>query len=66
MKIVDLEVADAIYAEEHGLGNEIRKLNYPQKYLLLEIANEVVSLEISEVTDTAYYLRISDSMIEKV
>lgn len=60
MKIVDLEVADAKYALEKDLGYEIRNLKYHQKYLLLCIGNEVVSLKIDDVTDTAFYLKIDE------
>ena len=63
MKIVDLQVADVKYSESKGYSNEIRNLKYPQKYLLLEIANEIVSLEIDSVTDTAFYLKIDDEKL---
>ena len=54
MKIVDLDVANTIH------DTQISKLKYPQKYLLLELGNEIYSLEISEVTDTAIYLKIDE------
>lgn len=60
MKIVDLENADAKYALEKDLGYEIANFKYHQKYLLLCIGNEVVSLEIDDVTDTAFYLKIDE------
>ena len=60
MKIVDLEVADVKYGIENDLSTEVRSLKYHQKYLLLSVGNEVVSLEIDEVTDTAFYLTIVD------
>lgn len=60
MKIVDLEVADINYALDENYPDGIRDLKYHQKYLLLVIGNEVVSLEISGVSDTAFYLRIVD------
>lgn len=52
MKIVDLDVANA----QHD--KQISKLKYHQKYLLLELGNEVYSLEVSEVSDTAIYLKV--------
>lgn len=52
MKIVDLDVANV----QHD--KQISKLKYPQKYLLLELGNEVYSLEVSEVSDTAIYLKV--------
>ena len=52
MKIVDLDVANA----QHD--KQISKLKYPQKYLLLELGNEIYSLEVSEVSDTAIYLKV--------
>ena len=63
MKIVDLQVADVKYGIENELTSEVRRLKYPQKYLLLCIGNEVVSLEIENVTDTAFYLRINDEAL---
>ena len=63
MKIVDLQVADVKYGIENELSSEVRRLKYPQKYLLLCIGNEVVSLEIENVTDTAFYLRIVDEAL---
>lgn len=67
MKIVDLEVADVKYAEENNISSESRNLKYHQKYLLLEIGDEVVSLDIKNVTDTAFYLKIDyDGTVGKV
>jgi len=54
MKIVDLDVANATH------DTQISRLKYPQKYLLLELGNEIYSLKISEVTDTAIYLKIDE------
>ena len=54
MKIVDLDVANATHDQQ------ISRLKYPQKYLLLELGNEVFSLEVSVVTDTAIYLKIDE------
>ena len=54
MKIVDLDVANATH------DTQISRLKYPQKYLLLELGNEVYSLEVSAVTDTAIYLKIDE------
>ena len=48
MKIVDLEVADVKYAISKDMSTEIRNLHYPQKYLLLNIGNEIVSLELED------------------
>lgn len=54
MKIVDLDVANTLH------DTQISRLKYPQKYLLLEIGNEIYSLEVSSVTDTAIYLKIEE------
>ena len=54
MKIGDLDVANATHDQQ------ISRLKYPQKYLLLEIGNEIYSLEVSSVTDTAIYLKIEE------
>lgn len=56
MKIVDLEVADVTRVES------IRKLKFHQKYLLLELGEEVYELEISDVSDTAFYLRVKEDL----
>ena len=67
MKIVDLEVADVRWAFENEISDESRNLKYHQKYLLLCIGNEVVSLEIEDVTDTAFYLKIvEDGILGKI
>ena len=58
VKIVDLEVADVRFSEENDIGSETRNLLYHNKYLLLEFGNEIVSLEITDVTKTAFYLKI--------
>lgn len=63
MKIVDLEVADVKYAISKDMSTEIRNLHYHQKYLLLNIGNEIVSLELEDVTDTAFYLKIDENSI---
>ena len=54
MKIVDLDVANTLH------DTQISRLKYPQKYLLLEIGNEIYSLEVSSVTDTAIYLKMKE------
>lgn len=54
MKIIDLEIFDLKTTEAK------RKLNYHQKYLLLEAGNEIYELEISDVSDTAFYLKIKE------
>lgn len=59
MKIVDLDVADATCSES------IRKISYPQKYLLLELGNEVYSLEVSDVSRSAIYLKIADDDVKQ-
>ena len=63
MKIVDLEVADVKYAFSKDMSTEVRNLHYPQKYLLLNIGNEIVSLELEDVTETAFYLKIDENSI---
>ena len=67
MKVSDLEVEDTLYCIEKEISPEIMKLKYHQKYLLLCIGNEVVSLEIDKITDTAFYLKIvEDGTLGKV
>ena len=46
MKIVDLEVADVKYAISKDMSTEVRNLHYPQKYLLLNIGNEIGRIDI--------------------
>lgn len=57
MKIIDLDVANTKH------DTQISRLKYPQKYLLLELGNEIYSLEISDITDTAIYLKINEEKI---
>lgn len=59
MKIVDLDVANAIYDDENNIPIEIAKLNNPQKYIILD-TGECWDLEIETVTDTAIYVKIAD------
>ena len=54
MKVVDLTVADVNATELK------RKLDFEQKYLLLDVDSEVYSLEVSDITDTAIYLKPVD------
>lgn len=60
MKINDLEFVDIDYRIINNIDNDIGKLQYHQKYLLLELGNEIYSLEIVDVTDTAFYLKIKE------
>ena len=60
MKIVDLDYADVMYEIENETPREIARLRYPQKFLLLDVGGEVFELEISEVTDTAFYLKVKE------
>ena len=60
MKIVDLDYADVMYEIEKKVPRDIARLQYHQKYLLLELGNELVELEISDVTDTAFYLKVKE------
>ena len=60
IKIGDLEVADVTRSES------IRKLKFHQKYLLLELGEEVYELEISDVSDTAFYLKIKEDFMNDV
>lgn len=57
MKVGDLEVADVTRSES------IRKLYFHQKYLLLELGDEVYELEISDVSDSAFYLKIKEDSL---
>lgn len=62
MKIVDFDVADVIFGLQNNpnQSTDIAKLKHNQKYVLLEAGNEIFELEISDVTDTAFYLKIKD------
>ena len=54
MKIVDFEVADVTASEMK------RKLDFHQKYVFLEAGGELFELEISDVSDTAFYLKVKE------
>ena len=60
MKVNDLKVADVGYAVENNVSDEIANLLFHQKYLLLNINEELYSLEIMDVGSSAFYLRIVD------
>ena len=67
MKIGDLEVADSLFATRKDYSSLIKSLMYHQKYLILDLGDELVSLEISKVTDNAVYLKIrTDGTVGKV
>ena len=52
--MVDFEVADVTASEMK------RKLSYHQKYVFLEAGGELFELEISDVSDTAFYLKVKE------
>ena len=60
MKIVDLEYEDIMHEIKQNVPRQIARMKYHQKYLLLELGNEVYELEITDVTDTAFYLKIKE------
>ena len=64
MKMVDFDVAEHQYRRATKINEDIAKLNYPQKYVLLEAFGQKYSLEIQEVMDTAFLLKLTDDAIK--
>lgn len=64
MKMVDFDVAEHQYRHNTNIDEDIARLHYPQKYVLLEAFNEIYSLEIQDVTDTAFFLKLTDDAIK--
>lgn len=64
MKMVDFDVAEHKYRRITNIDEDIAKLHYPQKYVLLEAFNEIYGLEVLDVTDTAVYLKLTDKDIK--
>ena len=62
--MVDFDVAEYQYRRNTKIDEDIARLHYPQKYVLLEAFGEIYSLEIQEVTETAVYLKLTDKDIE--
>lgn len=59
MKIADLQVENTLYDQEKNTPEDIARLRYPQKYIILDIG-ELYDLQIESVTDTAIYVKIAD------
>lgn len=73
MKMVDFDVAEVEYNMNKNKDIDIYSISYnelveklrrPQKYVLLEAFNEIYSLEIQSVTDTAFFLKLTDDAIK--
>lgn len=73
MKMVDFDVAEVEYNMNKNKDIDIYSISYnelveklrrPQKYVLLEAFNEIYSLEIQDVTDTAFFLKLTDDAIK--
>ncbi|WP_405286492.1 hypothetical protein [Methanobrevibacter sp.] len=59
MKVVDLDYENVLYNLANNVPDEIAKLDYPQKYLRLVAADGTVyDLEVADVTDKEFYLKI--------
>lgn len=58
MKICDIQRENTCYDSEQKTPEDIARLKYPQKYIILELGDEVYDLEIRKVTDTAIYVGI--------
>lgn len=64
MKMVDFDVAEHQYRRTTKVDEYIARLHFPQKYVLLEAFGEIYSLEIQDVTDTAFFLKLTDDAIK--
>lgn len=59
MKIVDLQVENTLYNNRNNIPDDIARLHYPQKYIILN-TGELYDLEIDTVTDTAIYVKVHE------
>lgn len=67
MKLVDLDYHDSIYNMMNDVKPEIAKLHFPQKYLRLVAADgSVYDLEIVDVTDKEFYVKIEDKIYDPI
>lgn len=73
MKMVDFDVAEVEYNMNKNKDIDIysisynklvEKLRHPQKYVLLKAFGEIYSLEVLDVTDTAFFLKLTDDAIK--
>ena len=73
MKMVDFDVAEVEYNMNKNKDIDIYSISYnelveklrrPQKYVLLEAFGAIYSLEIQDVTDTAFLLKLTDDAIK--
>lgn len=66
MKICDFDVENAIHDREYNADKEDIQLNmrYKQKYVFLDIYNKLYQLEIEEVTNCSFILKLTDKEYE--
>ena len=66
MKICDFDVENAIHDSEYNADKNDIQLNmrYKQKYVFLDIENKLYELEIEEVTNCSFILKLTDKEYE--
>ena len=66
MKICDFDVKNAIHDSEYNADKDNIQLNmrYKQKYVFLDIKNKLYELEIAEVTNCSFILKLTDKEYE--
>lgn len=68
MKICDFDVENAIHDREYNADKDDIQLNmrYKQKYVFLDIYNKLYELEIEEVTNCSFILKLTDKELENI
>ncbi len=66
MKICDFDVENAMHDSEYNADKDDIQLNmrYKQKYVFLDIENKLYELEIEEVTNCSFILKLTDKEYE--
>ncbi len=66
MKICDFDVENALHDSEYNADKDDIQLNmrYKQKYVFLDIENKLYELEIAEVTNCSFILKLTDKEYE--
>lgn len=66
MKICDFDVENAMHDSEYNADKDDIQLNmrYKQKYVFLDIYSKLYELEIEEVTNCSFILKLTDKEYE--
>ena len=68
MKICDFDVENAMHDSAYNADKDDIQLNmrYKQKYVFLDIENKLYELEIEEVTNCSFILKLTDKELENI